>query len=61
MEITTWIIKKVMDADWTAATPNSLGKGVQLMGTYEAMDLMVNFATLIVAVIAFGITANKKK
>lgn len=51
----------MMDADWTAATPNSLGKGVQLMGTYEAMDLMVNFATLIVAVIAFGITANKKK
>ncbi|MCM3094212.1 putative holin-like toxin (plasmid) [Cytobacillus firmus] len=31
------------------------------MVTYEAMNLMVSFATLIVAVIAIGISSNKKK
>ncbi|MEH7884964.1 putative holin-like toxin [Heyndrickxia sp. MSNUG] len=31
------------------------------MVTYEAMNLVVSFATLIVAVIAIGISSNKKK
>ncbi|WP_246017759.1 putative holin-like toxin [Mesobacillus subterraneus] len=31
------------------------------MVTYEAMNLMVSFATLIVAVIPIGISSNKKK
>ncbi|MFS0636083.1 putative holin-like toxin [Mesobacillus foraminis] len=32
-----------------------------LVVTYEAMNLMISFATLIVAVIAIGISVNKKK
>ncbi|MEH7444938.1 putative holin-like toxin [Bacillus sp. JJ1122] len=31
------------------------------MVTYEAMNLVVSFATLIVAEIAIGISSNKKK
>jgi hypothetical protein len=38
-----------------------LGKGVPLMVTYEAMNMMISFATLVIAVVAIGISANKKK
>ncbi|WP_254119083.1 putative holin-like toxin [Bacillus sp. FJAT-29790] len=31
------------------------------MVTYDAMNLVVSFSTLIVAVIAIGISLNKKK
>ncbi|WML48211.1 putative holin-like toxin [Neobacillus sp. PS3-34] len=31
------------------------------MVTYEAMNLVISFATLIVAVIAIGVSLNKKK
>jgi hypothetical protein len=36
-------------------------KGVTLLVTYEAMNMMISFATLIIAVVALGISANKKK
>jgi hypothetical protein len=38
-----------------------LGKEVPLMVTYEAMNTIISFATLIIAVVALDISANKKK
>jgi hypothetical protein len=38
-----------------------LGKGVPLMVTYEAMNMTISFATLVIALVALGISANKKK
>jgi cadmium resistance protein CadD (predicted permease) len=38
-----------------------LGKEVPLMVTYEAMNMMISLATFIIAVVALGISANKKK
>ncbi|WP_226674980.1 putative holin-like toxin [Mesobacillus jeotgali] len=31
------------------------------MVTYEAMNMMISFATLIIALVALGISVNKKK
>ncbi|WP_222125062.1 putative holin-like toxin [Cytobacillus oceanisediminis] len=31
------------------------------MVTYEAMKMMISFATIVIAVVALGISANKKK
>ncbi|MBT2636740.1 hypothetical protein J7E37_02250 [Bacillus sp. ISL-39] len=43
-----------------APIPHFLRKGDPLKVTDEAMDIMINFATLVIAVGALGTSSNKK-